>query len=540
MLFSIMRLMSVSRCFTLNRDYYSFNTPNCNQTRSPKYAVVDSGATDTFLPMSYRGTDEQLVSNGIKVQCANKTHFTSEATDILNTPTLRTEMLGCHIFADSAMAKPLFAVKKVTNAKGSVHFFPNIVVLCDKDAKILLTGPHQHHQQRHVIPIDGTNHIKSPKPRELSLINTLRLATAPMRHTARLAVTDPDIYHCAMRGVHLAQSSIPAYIRYLHAAAGYPPKTTWLKAISNNQYHGWPIITPQQVGQYLPQDNEHTTMGHLQTTRQGIQSTQEMEPPHAPGAAPRSKAHSLGTYLRGLKNLIATDFPGRFPVTSARGHKYLFILHDYDTNFIYAVPIQSREGTELLHGFKACYKELLENGFRAKDIRCDNEISNIFTKHMELAELTYQLASPGNHRTNPAEQAIQTFKNHFISILSGTDEDFPDNSWDLLITHVNITLNLLRPSGIQPKLSAYAQIYGPFDFNKNPLAPGGCALIIHERIDQRPSWANHGPKGFYISPAMQHYRNYKCYIPSTRGTRFSNTDVMNPRQCALPTESPLD
>lgn len=104
----------------------------------------------------------------------------------------------------------------------------------------------------------------------------------------------------------------------------------------------------------------------------------------------------------------------------------------------------------------------------------------------------------------------------------------------------NITLNLLQPSRIQPKLSAYAQIYGPFDFNKNPLAPGGCALIIHERTEQRPAWANHGRKGFYISPAMHHYRNYKCYIPSTGETRFSNTVVMNPRQCALPEESPLD
>ena len=135
---------------------------------------------------------------------------------------------------------------------------------------------------------------------------------------------------------------------------------------------------------------------------------------------------------------------------------YLFVLHDYDTNFIHVVPLKSREATELLRWFKACYKELLDNGFCAKDIRCDNEISNIFTKHMELAQLRYQLALPGKHRTNPAKRTIQTYKNHFIAILSGTDDDFPDNCWDLLVTHTNITLNLLQPSYIQPKLSAYA------------------------------------------------------------------------------------
>lgn len=153
-----------------------------------------------------------------------------------------------------------------------------------------------------------------------------------------------------------------------------------MKAISNNQYHGWPILTTRRVRKYLPEDNEHTTMGHLQTIRQGIQSTTQLldmaplDTPNEAPSTPRSKAHSLGVYLKDLKNLIATGLPGRFPVTSARGHKYLFLLHDYDTNFIYAVPIKSRDAAKLLRGFQACYKELLDNGFKAKDIRCDNEI----------------------------------------------------------------------------------------------------------------------------------------------------------------------
>ena len=72
-------------------------------------------------------------------------HFRSEATatDEMNTPTLPQEMRGCHKFADNAMAEPLFAVEKVNNTKGSVHFFPELVVLCDKDAKVILTGAHQ-------------------------------------------------------------------------------------------------------------------------------------------------------------------------------------------------------------------------------------------------------------------------------------------------------------------------------------------------------------------------------------------------------------
>ena len=98
------------------------------------------------------------------IQCGNKTHFRSKATDIMNTPTLPMEMRGCHKFDDAAMAQPLFAVEKVTEAKGSVYFFPELVVLCDKDAKVMLTGLHQPNHRRHVIPIDGTSHHKSPRP----------------------------------------------------------------------------------------------------------------------------------------------------------------------------------------------------------------------------------------------------------------------------------------------------------------------------------------------------------------------------------------
>jgi hypothetical protein len=205
-----------------------------------------------------------------------------------------------------------------------------------------------------------------------------------------------------------------------------------------------------------------------------------------------------------LKNLIATDLPGRYLVTSRRGNKYMFVLHDYDSNLIIAEPIESRNASDLVNGFDTCYKALTKNGFRAKKIRLDNKISKDFIQYLNKENLTYQLASPGDHRVNPAERSIQTYKNHFIAMLSGTDPSYPTNCWDLLIPQANITLNLLRESCIQPQLSAYAQIYGQFDYNKTPLAPAGCKILIHDRANERPSWANHGTDGFYIGPALQH------------------------------------
>ena len=87
---------------------------------------------------------------------------------------------------------------------------------------------------------------------------------------------------------------------------------------------------------------------------------------------------------------------------------------------------------------------------------------------------------------------------------------------------------MVRPSRINPKLSAYNQLWGIFNFEKTPMAPPGCKVVVHERPQERGTWANHGVAGFYIGPAMHHFRNYYCYIPTTRGERVSNTIKLFP------------
>ena len=87
---------------------------------------------------------------------------------------------------------------------------------------------------------------------------------------------------------------------------------------------------------------------------------------------------------------------------------------------------------------------------------------------------------PHIHRCNSAEHVIQTFKNHFIAGLSSTDPNFPLSNWCRLLPQAELTLNLLRPSRLNLKLSAYAQLKGAFDFIRTPLAPPGTHVIIQE------------------------------------------------------------
>ena len=63
-----------------------------------------------------------------------------------------------------------------------------------------------------------------------------------------------------------------------------------------------------------------------------------------------------------LKGMIYTDLPVRFPFTSSRGHKYLFVLYDYDSNVILAEPMKSRSAEELVRGYTICYNNLINAG----------------------------------------------------------------------------------------------------------------------------------------------------------------------------------
>ena len=96
----------------------------------------------------------------------------------------------------------------------------------------------------------------------------------------------------------------------------------------------------------------------------------------------------------------------------------------------------------------------------------------------------FQLVPPHRHRTNHAKKAIRTFKKHLIASIYSYNPSFPMHLWDRNIPQATMTLNLLRPLHINPRLSAKAQLNGPFNFNATPLAPPGTKFLVYETSDQ--------------------------------------------------------
>jgi hypothetical protein len=161
----------------------------------------------------------------------------------------------------------------------------------------------------------------------------------------------------------------------------------------------------------------------------------------------------------------------------------------------------------------------------------DKEASTSLKHFLHSKDILFQLVPPRVHRQNATERAIQTFKNHFVAMLCSTDTQSPIHLWDRLTPHTVITLNLLRQSQINLKVSAHAQLHGIFDYNRTPLAPPGTKVILHEKPDRRGSWAPHGLNGWYVGPAMEHYRAYRVYCSTTGHERISDTEEFFPKHC---------
>jgi hypothetical protein len=200
------------------------------------------------------------------------------------------------------------------------------------------------------------------------------------------------------------------------------------------------------------------------------------------------------------------DQTGRFPIVSSKGNKYIMVLYHYDSNAILAKPIKDRTSPELLKAFQFMEQELVARGLKPKLMKLDIEASKLLKDYLYQQDITFQLVPPYSHICNSSERAIRSFKDHLVAGLCSTDKSFPMHLWDRILPQAVMTLNMLRTSRINPTISAATHIFGQHDYNRAPLAPPGTRIIAHETPGKRKMWAPHGQDGWYIGPALEHYR----------------------------------
>ena len=519
---------------------------------------LDSGASANFHEISHHLQHRPTSRNNpsVNVIVPNGNIMTSKSTTNLPLPGLPPSATISHGFKSLASGSLL-----------------SVGQICDHNCTAIFTDTAVHMYKTPDIKIT---------PLQPPIFSGTRDAPTQPLYNIKLPISESPAHAINLLQI---QSSNAIKLPYLHDRIAFyhgtlfsPVISTWIKATDAEYLHSFPALTSKQIRSYRPH-SQATTLGHqhaqrsnLRSTRKNLQAfnassptpqslhiipddepepatysqvlqtapptTQPMQPSYQ--ERPGHRTHHIYAECQTITGKVGSDQTGRFIVPSTTGNNYIFVLYDYDSNSIHAEPIPNRKQESIKNAYEKVLRLLQRRGLRPKLHRLDNEASQLLKDFMTDEDVDYQLTPAGLHRRNWAERAIQTFKNHFIAGLCSTHPDFPLNLWDQLLPQATLTLNLLRPSRVNPKLSAYAQIHGPFNFEKTPLAPPGIKVLAHEQAEGRESFAVHSYRGYYLGPCLNHYRCYRVYCPATNSSRIANTVDWFPHNLKMPTATSTD
>ena len=461
-----------------------------NSENLRNWAILDSGASSHFLLSKAPVVNKKIAETPLTVTLPNGDIVSSSHIAELNLPLLPKAARTAHVVPGLA-SHSLVSVVKLCNAgcevdvrdiACTIRYRGKTIVRCSKCTRTGLW----------MMPL--TNVIEDENPEK---------DLDPVKNVAN----------------HAQQTtSKPELAQYHHQSLFSPSVVTLQKAINNHQLDSFPGLETDLL-KHLPTSTA-TLKGHMHKNRKGLRSTHsdqkeiemarkhlaDMNPPELVCATLEPNVFCYAALADSVTGTIYTDLPGKFPVQSIRNMQYIFVCYAYESNAILVRPMKNRSDESFVAAYKDIYEYLESKGFKPTLNVTDNECSKAVQDYINSQKVDWQLVEPNNHRVNAAERAIQTFKNHFISGLCSVDKLFPLQLWCYLLAQAELTLNLLRTSRIDPTKSAYEVLEGTFKYNSTPLAPPGTKALIFEPTSRRTAWGPHAVDGWYLGPAMKHYR----------------------------------
>ena len=335
--------------------------------------------------------------------------------------------------------------------------------------------------------------------------------------------------------------SVAALIHYFHTEAGYPVRSTWLKAISAGKYSSCPGLTLANNTKYCPSATA-TIMGHLVQKQQGVRFTRPKPPTKSSPneEIPRIRSNELFIQVISISKLYIDD-TGRFLIHARSGNQYIVIAYHCDANLILAKPFTSRKDKHHLLAYDKLMRRLHNNKLTSNLQILNNEASPEYKRAIkEKWNANYQLVTPNTHQINAAERDICMFKDHFISILAGFAPDLPRNLWNLLLPQTELILNLIRQVTLEPSISTWSYFHGPFNYDATPIGALVCDIIAHKKTGTRHWWDFCGAAGWNVGVALQHYRCHTIVTKATRAAQVSNTVQFRHHHLTQTTVTPMD
>ena len=181
--------------------------------------------------------------------------------------------------------------------------------------------------------------------------------------------------------------------------------------------------------------SEETQQGHMHSQHKGVRSTkvktgikreeEEKKTGHNNQQSPTlPKQGYIYTKVDDTNNNMYTDQTGKFPHISSCGNQYQMIAYHADSNSIWMEPMKNRKEGEMIQAQSQALIIMKSYGIITTKQVLNNEASAAYKDAISKSNMTYQLVTPNEHRRNIAEKSIQTWKDHFVAVLSGTSDNF--------------------------------------------------------------------------------------------------------------------
>lgn len=522
------------------------------------HAILDTGATAIFVMESAPVDNKRVAQQPLTISLPDGTKVKSTHECDITIPGLPTVLTG-HIVPSLTVAS-LIGIRVLCKAGCTVTFNKSH---CDViyNGIVIARGYKNPSTDLWTLPINSNSTVIDKQVKDTTAEEVIAF-THSVNHRAN-------------------------QVKFAHQSLGSPKISKLLKAVRRGYLKGCPNISETLITKYL-NPSPATAKGHMKRPRYGIKSTTPkqapaivvvspivsppivmppiviphivMPPQVAPpqnvilppmhntngpnvieddGDTSLANVFCFGAFADKNTGVMYHDMTGLFPFMSLDGYICYLIMYHYESNSILATPIDGMDDMTIYEAYKKNFEMLEKKGFKVKLNVMDNQATKNIMKFLDEKGCKTQLVEPHNKRLNAAERAIQTWKDALISVLATTDSDFPLQLWDRLTPQVQDTVNLMRASRIDPTMSAYEALNGPYDWNRYPMAPLGCKAIIYEDGETRGSWGARGVDGWYLGPSKNHYRCDHYFIPETRAYRISGSTELFPQHCQLPNLTPM-
>ena len=267
-------------------------------------------------------------------------------------------MTEAHIVPGLSHAS-LISTRKFCDAGCKVSFDEDECRIFYKN-RLVLTGDRDPHSQLWRLPINPPT-----MPTTYCNIAALNLPLQGKRRHNRAAAR--PITNCALNVYTIPHKQ--NQVKYMHQSFFNASIPTLLKAINNNQLEGIPLMKSDLIHKYLAK-SPATSKGRMKRPRVGIRSTRKQKQQdhssvhsstatdngiHPNAARTNTNLIPNNEPLDGTNNIFCyaaladkqtgtlyTDATGSLPARSLDGNQLYLVAYDYDTNYIFAVPVASQ------------------------------------------------------------------------------------------------------------------------------------------------------------------------------------------------------